>query len=209
MFEYISQHWYVGVILVVLIILTVFAWIKAISASKKHNDERDRIIAQLDREKELRGEFRHIDETTFAEGKDNYRLIIGMCAFVQMKIEKIPDMTHAFNELSEIYRFVYALGYVFEDSEKKLSEFFRSNGEPLLSSARQAVDSVIGGDFVVIFDEESTMLDDNDETTSVDNNRLAVLDENYKAFMAEHGEEIYKTVAEYIRANKSEFILNS
>lgn len=206
MFEYISQHWYVGVILVVLILLTIFAWIKAISASKKHNDERDRVIAQLDREKALRNEFRHIDETTFSKGKDNLRLIIGMCANVQMKIEKISDMTQAFNELSEVYKNIYALGYVFEDSEKKLSEFFRSNGEPLLSSARNAVDTVIAGKFAEIFDEESTMLDDNDETTSVDNSRLAVIDENYKNYMAEHSEEVYSIVAQYIRDNKAEFI---
>lgn len=206
MFEYISQHWYVGVALVLLIILTIFVWCKAILSSKKHNDERDRIIAQLEEEKALRNEFRHPDETTFAQGKNDYRLITGMCAFVQIKIEKIPDMNTAFNELSDVEKNVYALGYVFEDSKKKLSEFFRSNGEPLLSAAKNAVDSVIGGEFADIFDMEFTMLDDNDETTSVDNEKLSEYDAEYTDIMKKNSDEIYKEAAEYIRLNRNEFL---
>ena len=206
MFEYISQHWYVGVALVLLILLTIFVWFKAIMSSKRHNDERDRVIAELDREKALRNEFRHIDETTFAEGKDNYRLIIGMCAKVQMLIEKADNINDAFYNLSEIKKNIYCFGYIFEDSRKKLSEFFRSNGEPLLSVAKNAVDTVIGGEFAKMFDKESVMLDDNDETTSVDNEKLKLWDEEYRKYMDENKDKIYSDVSDYIRENKSEFL---
>ena len=53
-FSYIFDRWYIAVILAVLIALTVFMWIKAIISGQKRREERDRIIAQLENEKELR-----------------------------------------------------------------------------------------------------------------------------------------------------------
>ena len=64
--EYIAQHPWVGVVLVLLIALTVFVWCKAIISGRKRNEERERIIADLEREKALRNEFRNVDEATFS-----------------------------------------------------------------------------------------------------------------------------------------------
>ena len=206
MFEYISQHPMAGVALALLAVLTVFVCLKAMLASRKRSEERERIIADIEKEKALRKEFKHVDETTFAQGKDNYRLITGMCAHVQQNIEKKEDMTAAFYELSEVEKYVYALGYVFEDSKKGLSDFFRSNGEPLLSTADKAVSEIVGGRFSEIFSSEFVMLDENDETTSVDNDALAKMDEEFRAVLDGKGEEIYSAVAEYIRSNKDVFL---
>lgn len=206
MFEYISQHPMAGVALALLAVLTVFVCLKAMLASRKRSEERERIIAAIEKEKALRKEFKHVDETTFAQGKDNYRLITGMCAHVQQNIEKKEDMTAAFYELSEVEKYVYALGYVFEDSKKGLSDFFRSNGEPLLSTADKAVSEIVGGRFSEIFSSEFVMLDENDETTSVDNDALAKMDEEFRAVLDGKGEEIYSAVAEYIRSNKDVFL---
>ncbi|MBP3446852.1 MAG: hypothetical protein J6K64_06215 [Clostridia bacterium] len=206
MFEYISQHPMAGVALALLAVLTVFVCLKAMLASRKRSEERERIIADIEKEKALRKEFKHVDETTFAQGKDNYRLITGMCAHVQQNIEKKEDMTAAFYELSEVEKYVYALGYVFEDSKKGLSDFFRSNGEPLLSTADKAVSEIVGGRFSEIFSSEFVMLDENDETTSVDNDALAKMDEEFRTVLDGKGEEIYSAVAEYIRSNKDVFL---
>ena len=176
MFQYIAQHPWIGAVLVLLIALTIFVWYKAIASGKKRNEERERIIADLEREKALRNEFRNPDETTFLPEKDDYWLIVGMCANIQMKLEKAPNMTEAFMELSDVKKNVYCLGYVFEDSKNKLSEFFRSNGEPLLSTSKAAVNEAIGGEFSEIFNKEFIMLDDNDETTSVDDELLSKYD---------------------------------
>lgn len=205
-FEYIAQHPWVGVVLVLLIALTVFVWCKAIISGRKRNEERERIIADLEREKALRNEFRNVDEAAFSEGKDNYRLVIGMCAHVQMKLEKADNMNEAFGELSELKKNVYSLGYVFEDSKKKLSEYFRSNGEPLLSASKAAVNDVIGGTFAELFNKEFIMLDENDETTSVDNGLLEKYDEDFETLMNKSADEIYKSAADYIRRNKAEFL---
>lgn len=206
MFEYISQHPIAGVALVLLAVLTFFVCVKAVLASKKRTEERERIIADIEKEKALRKEFKYIDETTFAQGKDDCRLVMGMCAHIQQKIEKAEDMTSAFCELSEAKRYIYAIGYVFEDSRNGLSEFFRSNGEPLLSTAEKAVKEIIGGRFAELFSSEFVMLDENDETTSVDNEALDKMDEEFKLFLEENGRDIYATVAGYIRQNKPEFL---
>lgn len=207
MFKYIAQHPYIGVALVLLIALTIFVWYKAIVSGKKRSEERERIIADLEREKALRNEYRNVDETTFLPEKDDYRLIIGMCANIQMKLEKAANMNDAFAELSQVKKSVYCLGYVFEDGKKGLSEFFRSNGEPLLSASKLAVDSVIGGAYAELFDKEFVMLDDNDETTSVDNEKLKEYDADCEKLIAEQGAEIYKKTADYIRSNCAEFII--
>lgn len=206
MFEYISQHPIAGIALVLLAVLTVFVCLKAMIASRKRSEERERIIADIEKEKALRKEFKYVDETTFAQGKDNYRLIIGMCAHIQQKIEKKEDMTSAFYELSDIEKSVYALGYAFEDSKNGLSDFFRANGEPLLSAAEKAVREIIGGRFSELFTAEYIMLDENDETTSVDNDALAKMDEEFKNILSENGDGIYLTVAEYIRTGKDVFL---
>lgn len=205
-FEYISAHPIAGAAVAALILLTVFVWYKAIASGKKRSAERDRIIADIEKEKKLRNEFRILDETTFSQDKDNRRLIDGMCANVQMQLEKARNMNEAFSELSEIKRNVYCFGYIFEDSQNGLSEFFRSNGEPLLSASKNAVDKVIGGDFAEVFGREFIMLDENDETTSVDDVLLEKYNEEFEKLMNENKEEIYKTVADYIRSNKNEFL---
>ena len=205
MSEYISQHPIAGVALALLAILTVFVCIKAMLAGKKRSEERERIIADIEKEKALRKEFKCVDETTFSQGKDDYRLITGMCAHIQQKIEKIEDITAAFYALSDVEKNIYALGYVFEDSKNGLSNFFRANGEPLLSTAENVVSEIIGGRFSEIFTAEYIMLDENDETTSVDNDALKKMDEEFKEIISSESESIYSCVAEYIRGNKDIF----
>ncbi len=207
MFEYISQHPIAGIALALLAVLTVFVCLKAMIASRKRSEERERIIADIEKEKALRKEFKYVDETTFAQGKDNYRLITGMCAHVQQKIEKKEDMTAAFYELSDVEKSVYALGYVFEDSKNGLSDFFRANGEPLLSAAEKAVREIIGGRFSELFTAEFIMLDENDETTSVDNEALAKMDEEFRNILDLNGDEIYSSAAVFIRSNKDIFCI--
>lgn len=205
-FSYIASHWYVGLALVLLIILTVFVWIMALVSGRKRREERERIIAELEKEKALRKEFKVVDNSTFAEDKDDYRLVIGMCAHIQQKIEKEENMNDAFMQLAEVERYVYALGYVFEDSRNGISGFFRLNGEPLVSVSVEAVDRVIGGEFSELFQSVYRMFDDDDEAVSVDEEFLQKADEKSIELIANDGSEIFAAAAEYIRSNKNHFI---
>lgn len=206
MLEYITAHPLSGVALLGLVALTIFVCIKAYQSGKKRNEERERIIAELEREKAIRNKYRNPDENSFSEDVDDYDFIIGMCANVQMKIEKEADMNSVFNELPEAKKFAYCFGYLFDDSKNKLSEFFRSNGEPLLSAAKEAVNSVIKGEFAEIFNSEFDMFDENNEDVSVIESDVEFADNRFSKLMEGSSAEIYSSVAGYIRNNKNIFL---
>lgn len=205
-FEYISNHWYAGAALVLLIILTVFAWVMAMISGRKRNEERERIIAELEKEKALRKEFKTVDESTFDEDKDDYRLVMGMCAHIQQKIEKIEDMNGEFSKLADVEKYIYSLGYVFEDSRNGFSGFFRLNGEPLVTAAVEAVNTIIGGEFAELFEKVFEMLDEDNENVSVDEAVLDKMDVRAVELVDNSGAEIYAKAASYIRVNKDYFI---
>lgn len=205
-FDYIFTHWYVGVIIVVLIIATVVMWIKALSASQKSRELREAEIARLEKEKALRAEFKVLDESKF-ETEENEKLLYGVAANIQMFLEKEQDMQKSFEEMPEEKKYVYALNYVFEDSkDKTLSEFFRANGQPLTGVAENAVEKIIGGKFSDVFTSLYSMMDDDVEDTSYDAEKITVFDKEYSEIMSLQKEEIFNKIADYIKSNKQIFL---
>ncbi len=202
---YISTHWYVGLIIAVLIVITVIMWIKALAASQRHREEREKIIAQLEKEKALRNEFRNISESTF-DIEDNEKLLYGIAANIQMYLEKQKDMNEAFENLPVEKKYVYALNYVFEDSKDGLlSDFFKMNGQPLTGCANQAVKEVIGDKLSSIFNNVYNMTDD-DSLVSFDENIINKYDNEYKNMIDSEKDNIFNKVSNYIRNNKTIFI---
>lgn len=204
---YLTTHWYLIPVFIILIGLTVFMWIKAIVSGQKRKEEREKIIAQLENEKALRNQFRNIDKSLFTdETIDEERLVFGFAANVQMSIEKLDNMNEAFLKLNDAKQNVYALSYVFEDSKYiTLSDFFRANGEPLTSIAQRAVIDVIGGEFAEIFSQQFAMLDDNNEDISFDSEKVNELDARFCDFMKENKCPVIRTVVDYIKANFEQF----
>ncbi len=206
--SYLTGHWYLIPVFIVLIALTVFMWVKAITSGQKRKEERERIIAQLEKEKALRNQFRVLSEDILTDSSvDDERLIFGFAANVQMSIEKLDNMNEEFMSLNEVKQNVYALSYVFEDSKYIcLSDFFRANGEPLTSVAQRAVADVVGGELSEIFTSQFSMLDENNEEVSFDEKQVALLDTRYCEFMKSEKANVLRTVADYIRNNYNSFI---
>lgn len=205
--SYLTGHWYLIPVFVILIGLTIFMWIKAIVSGQKRKEEREKIIAQLEKEKALRNQFRIISEDLLnAPGINDEQLVFGFAANVQMSIEKLENINEEFLNLNEFKQNVYALSYVFEDSKyTSLSDFFRANGEPLTSVAQRAAGSVIGGRFEKIFTEQFAMLDDNNEDVSFDSDKVNDLDAQYCEFMKINKDNVLKAVTDYIRDNFEQF----
>lgn len=203
--SYVLENWYIIPIFIVLIAATVFAWIKAIASGQRRKEERERIIAAIEKEKALRKEFATLDDSIFSDNSiDSEKLLFGVAMNIQMSVEKLDDMVSEFNKLNEVKRNVYALSFIFEDSKyTALSEFFNINGEPLLSQAKNAVDTVIGGKFAEIFNKQYVMYDDNNEEVSFDADIIAQIDNEYASFLADNKETVLNTVSRYIVANKS------
>jgi len=204
--KYFSSHPIVGVAFVLLIALTVFVWIKAVQSGNKRSAERDKIIAGIENEKKLRNDYREINEEVIKNETDKFRLIQGVCANIQMSIEKLPDINAEFLKLNDAKRYIYCIGYLLEDSKLKLSEFFRSNGEPLLSHSYKAVNEVIGGDFAKIFNTEYSMFDENNEDVSVSNELIEKTDSEYSDYINKNINDICDVCINYIKENLSDLI---
>lgn len=205
-FAYISTHWYVGLILLILLVAAVLMWIKAVSSSQKNRAEREAIIAKLEKEKALRNEFRNLTENSF-NIDDNEKLLFGIGANIQMFLEKQEDMNKAFDDMPEVKKFVYALNYIFEDAQdSELSKFFKANGQPLTGEAEKAVKGIIGGKFSEIFTSLYNMTDDDVDDVSYDPKKIEEYDKAYAEIMSEQKAEIFSKIAQYIKTNKSIFL---
>lgn len=187
-----------------VVMIVLFIVLLIIYRSTKTGD--GRIFGNSKSEKLLKREYAIINEETFSPDKDDYRLIVGMCMHIQTSLEKEKSPNDAFLAMSEVKKNIMTLGYLFEDSQISLSNFFRSNGEPLLSAANEAVKNVIGGELSDIVTSAFNMFDENNEDLSVDENEVKRLDDEYSKILETDGTEIYARTAEYIRNNKLIFI---
>ena len=116
-------------------------------------------------------------------------------------------MTAAFNELPQYKQYIYALNYVFEDSEYvSLASFFRCNGQPLTGTAANAVRDVAGKELYEIFEPMYNMFDDDNERVSFDKAKIESLDEKFRSLMESDKDAILARIAEYIRSNKYNFL---
>ncbi len=175
--EYTAAHPWWGVVLLVLLVLTVITMIQASRAGKKRAAERDAIIAKLEKEKALRQKYAVLTEESFEE-PDAEKLLAGIAANIQMKLEKTENMNEAFTALPVCAQYIYALQYVLEDSGgNALSQFFRCNGEPLLRTADAAVRDVIGRPLYEFFTQMYAMFDEENEAVSYDPEKIKALDE--------------------------------
>ncbi len=205
LFDYLVQNPLWIVILTVLFVLMIVMFVLASKSGRKRQEEREKIIAKLEKEKAVRREYRTLTEQSFEA--DNEKLLFGVAANIQIGLEKEGDMTSAFNELPEYKRFIYALNYVFEDSEyTSLSTFFRCNGQPLTGTAARAVRKIAGDDLSEIFEPMYNMFDDDNEDVSFSESEINSLDEKYKVFMESEKNTVLKKIADYIRMNKENFL---
>ena len=187
-----------------IVLIVLFIVVLIIYRKTKTGD--GRVFGNTKAENMLKREYSVINEETFSPDKDNYRLIVGMCMRIQTSLEKEKSPNDAFLAMDEVKRNVMTLGYLFEDSQVALSNFFRSNGEPLLSAADKAVKDVIGGEIAEIVTSAFNMFDENNEDVSVDENEVKRLDEKYRKIMDSDKQKIYTEAANYIRYNKNLFM---
>ena len=202
MLEHLMNNPVEGIKYIVMIILAViiFIWYRSIPTDKGS------IFRNPKAEKSLKKDFETITETHFDPERDDYMLVVGMCLNIQTSLEKEAQPDEAFKLLPVEKQHTMTLGYIFEDSRKKLSDFFHYNNEPLLSAAERAAKEVIGGEFADIILKEYDMFDEKKEEFSLSEDEVNNLNTRFSELMKEHGKEIYKKAADYIRQNKSVFM---
>ncbi len=203
MVAYFLERPYLILILIALILLTIFVCIKAGNASSKRYKANEKIIKKLKEENELRNEFA-ILTASLAEKATPEKLFKGVSLNLQKKISDAADMTAAFDALTDEQKYIYALSFVIEDGSKKLSSFFRVNGQPLTGAALTCLKKLFDGRASEIFECEYNAFDPDNETASYIAEEIEKLDGEF-ALLADES-LICTTAGNYIKKNIEKFI---
>lgn len=203
MIAYFLERPYLIVILIALVILTLFVCVKTGQASARRGRANEAIIKKLKEENELRNEFSILTESKI-KNADSARLFKGVALNLQKKISDASDMDAEFNALNEERKMIYALSFVVEDGNEKLSDFFRINGKPVTVYALSAVKKLFGGRVCEIFESEYNSLDPDNEEASVIPEEIAKLDGEYSSLI--NADEICTAGGKFIAENGKKFM---
>jgi len=206
MVESIREYWLLWAAFGVSLLGCAILWYKAMTSARARRIRRDEEIARITRERELREEFASPSQELMIQTPPA-RLIEGLSGNIQAWLEEQPNLLEAFHAMPEPRRWVYALGYLVQESSTALSEFFRKNGEPLTTAAMEAVQMLVGGEFAELFNKEFAAYDNKNEEVSLLDKEILLLDTRFHALLQKLGEDIlYAEVKEYILANQVIFL---
>ena len=193
------------IILLTTVIVCVVLWVLALRSSKKRNAKRDALIARLEREHALRREFETPTRQQLIDAPPE-RLLEGLCARTQGRLEDQKDLRAAFGALPELERHVYALGYVIQDGREALSGFFKANGPPLTDAALEAALRFLDEDSASIFQQEFDAFDERNETISLVRETIDSLDAQWKCQKEAAAEAFYREAKESVLSNCDIFL---
>ena len=195
-------QWYLWVLLVIVSILAIFVWIKAMSASRIRREKLKKEAEIWKKDYELRQEFKTLTLEKI-NSTDTNKMLSGVCMNIQIELENAPDMNEAFLKLPEEKKFVYCLEYFDEDSSKSLSTFFKNNGSPLTDFITQAIRAVGYEDILPLIETIYPMYDDNSDV-SIDYTVIDKTDDKFKEIY--NPNKLYELVTKYVKLNKEIFI---
>ncbi len=195
--------WYLWLILVIAIIIAIFAWHKALTASRERREKLRREGEIWKRDYDLRQKFSVLTDEKIKETADT-DLLHGVAMNIQVALENEINMNESFRCLPEEKQFIYTLEYFDEDAKKSLSTFFKNNGAPLIPLIPDAL-KAIGADKYIDILAPIVPMYDPDSDVSVDYTVIAKADEKFKEIY--DSDELCRLSAQYIK-NKKEIFLN-
>ncbi len=195
-------QWYLWVLLVVVSILAIFVWIKAMSASRIRREKLKKEAEIWKKDYELRQEFKTLTLEKI-NSTDTNKMLSGVCMNIQIELENAQDMNEAFLKLPEEKKYIYCLEYFDEDSTKSLSTFFKNNGSPLTDFIIEAIKTVGYEEILPLVETIYPMYDDNSEV-SIDYTVIDKTDDKFKEIY--NPNKLYDLVAKYVKANKDIFV---
>lgn len=185
------------------VVLTVWVCIKAGKASAANRKENEAIMKRLKEENVLRNEFAVLTPS-LAEKSEPSKLFRGVSLNLQKRISDAADMEGEFARLSPEQREIYALSIVAEDGADGLGNFFKANGEPLVSAAANGVKRLFPGRASEIFEAELRAFSPDDETESVVPERIKALDGEFASVAGE--KDIAVRAGRFIASEADKFI---
>ncbi len=201
--QYLIERPYWFVIFGALILITLFVCIKAGQASSKRYKANEKIMKKLKEENTLRNEFAILTES-LVEKSEPARLFKGIALNLQKKISDAADMNSEFDNLTQEQKEIYSLSFVIEDGSENLSNFFRTNGQPVTGNALAAFKKLFDGRAAEIFERLYNSFDENNEEASVIPEEIKKLDSEFSERVT--ADEISEKAGNYIKENKEKHI---
>ena len=195
-------QWYLWLLLVVVSVLAIFVWIKAMAASRIRREKLKKEAEIWKKDYELRQEFKTLTLEKI-NSTDTNKMLSGVCMNIQIELENAPDMNEAFLKLPEEKKYIYCLEYFDEDSGKSLSTFFKNNGSPLTDFIIEAIKTVGYEEILPLIKTLYPMYDENNEV-SIDYTLIDKTDDKFKEIY--NPNKLYELVTKYVKSNKEIFI---
>jgi hypothetical protein len=195
-------QWYLWVLLVIVSILAIFVWIKAMSASRIRREKLKKEAEIWKKDYELRQEFKTLTLEKI-NSTDTNKMLSGVCMNIQIELENAPDMNEAFLKLPEEKKYIYCLEYFDEDASKSLSTFFKNNGSPLIDFIIEAIKTIGYEEILPLVEVIYPMYDDNSDV-SIDYTVIDKTDDKFKEIY--NPNKLYDLVSKYVKANKDIFV---
>ena len=189
-----NEYLYLGAAIAAALILLVFVSRKASRAAAKRRAIMNAQIEELKKENRLREKYKALTRELL-EAAEMPELLEGLTSNIQTRLENAEDMRKAFETLPLSEQYIYALNYFIADSRESLSEFFKKNGEPLISLAPEALDE-IGSGLGDAVREMLAMYDESNEEVSYDKALVEKINAEFAVSL--DPDKIYNQIKKYI-----------
>lgn len=204
MLENIRDFWYLYVLLIVFIIITIFVCIKAFGAASRHSKEVNALIAKAKRNKELRDAYKDLTAEIIANAPPA-TLFEGVALNMESACQKTEDTNSFYEALSDGQKKVYAFYYLASEAkELGLSAFFKESSRPLTSDAVAAAKEFLSSDIYTVINEMFDCYDEENESASVIPETVNRLNDEFKNRTKDI--DLFTLAGEYIKNNTSEFL---
>ncbi|MBR4049103.1 MAG: hypothetical protein IKK09_01255 [Clostridia bacterium] len=204
MLENIKDFWYLYVLLIVFIIITIFVCIKAFGAASRHSKEVNALIAKAKRNKELRDSYKELSKEII-ENAPAASLFEGVALNMEAACQKTEDTNGFYEALSDGQKKVYAFYYLASEAKEfGLSAFFKESSKPLTSDAVAAAKEFLNDDIYTVINEMFACYDEENESASVIPETVNRLNGEFKNLTNDI--DLFALAGEYIKNNTSEFL---
>lgn len=203
MLDNLREYWYLWLVLVVAVVLTVFVWYKALKASSRRSSRRRMEIQKIDRHRRLRKEYAEITPVLIAQA-GNEDLVEGVTEHLMDVLEKSSNDLALFRTLPEELKYVYTLTFIKDLAVgDSIRRFYRECGEVLGQYTSPAFSAMNQPALAAFFTKATKAYDENDITSSADTKTIAALEEEFKKLI--EGVDMDAAGADFIRANADVF----
>lgn len=175
MSQWLSQHGYLIIVFVVLLIAFVFLFFKAAKAYSGHNKAVREQTGELKRLTALKEKYRNASR----EDLDSFppeEILEGTALLYQIALQKSEDMEKDFLSMAKQQKLVYVLDVFISDASA--GEFYSQNGEIITSLIGEALTEIGMEDFAAELTEFAKMFDKDDETVSYSQSAISEFDKS-------------------------------